>query len=54
LPATSIALKALADAGIDWSSVCEVSSFEPICATVEADIAVAPMIASTVRMACRP
>ncbi|MDQ6436520.1 LysR family transcriptional regulator [Mesorhizobium sp. LHD-90] len=42
------ALRALAAVGRDWRSVCEVSSFEPICATVEADIAVAPMLASTV------
>ncbi len=42
------ALKALAASGRDWRFICEVSSFEPICATVEADIAVSPMLASTV------
>ena len=47
-PHRPVALKALADAGRDWRSVCEVSSFEPICATVAADIAVSPMLASTV------
>jgi DNA-binding transcriptional LysR family regulator len=47
-PHRPVALKALAEAGINWRSVCEVSSFEPICATLEADIAVAPLLASTV------
>lgn len=47
-PHRPVALKALEEAGRDWRSVCEVSSFEPICATVEADIAVAPLLASTV------
>jgi hypothetical protein len=28
--------------------VCEASSFEPICATVQADTAVAPLLVSTV------
>jgi DNA-binding transcriptional LysR family regulator len=47
-PFRAIALKALADGGRVWQSVCEVSSFEPICANVEADLAVAPLLASTV------
>ncbi|MGE0501731.1 MAG: LysR family transcriptional regulator [Rhizobiaceae bacterium] len=47
-PHRPVALHALAEAGRDWRSVCEVSSFEPICATIEADIAVAPLLASTV------
>ena len=47
-PHRPVALQALADAGLDWRSVCEVSSFEPICAMVEADIAVAPLLTSTV------
>jgi DNA-binding transcriptional LysR family regulator len=47
-PHRPVALKALADAGINWRSVCEINSFEPICATVEADLAVAPFLASTV------
>ena len=47
-PFRAVALKALADCGRDWRSVCEVNSFEPICANVEADLAVAPLLASTV------
>lgn len=47
-PHRPVALKALAEAGRDWRFICEVSSFEPICATVEADMAVSPMLASTV------
>jgi DNA-binding transcriptional LysR family regulator len=47
-PHRPVALKALADAGRGWRFICESSSFEPICATVEADIAVSPMLASTV------
>jgi DNA-binding transcriptional LysR family regulator len=46
-PHRPVALKALAAAGRDWRFICEVSSFEPICATVDADIAVSPMLAST-------
>jgi len=44
-PAT---LKALADTGRDWRTVCEVSSFEAICATIEADLAVAALVGSAV------
>jgi DNA-binding transcriptional LysR family regulator len=47
-PHRPVALKALSDAGIDWRSVCEASSFEPICATIQADTAVAPLLVSTV------
>jgi DNA-binding transcriptional LysR family regulator len=47
-PHRPVALKALAAVGIEWRWVCEVSSFEPICATIEADVAVAPLLASTV------
>jgi DNA-binding transcriptional LysR family regulator len=47
-PHRPVALKALAEAEIHWRSVCEINSFEPICATVEADLAVAPFLASTV------
>ena len=46
--AHGIALKALAASGRDWRFVCEVASFEAICAPVEADIAVSPMLPSTV------
>ena len=47
-PHRPAALAALTQVGRDWRFICEVSSFEPICATVEADIAVSPMLASTV------
>jgi DNA-binding transcriptional LysR family regulator len=47
-PHRPAALEALARAGREWRFICEASSFEPICATVEADIAVSPMLASTV------
>lgn len=47
-PHRPIALKALAASGRDWRFVCEVASFEAICAPVEADIAVSPMLPSTV------
>jgi DNA-binding transcriptional LysR family regulator len=42
------ALKALADAGRAWRWVCEDKNFDPILATLEADIAVAPLLACTV------
>lgn len=47
-PHRPIALKALENAGRDWRFVCEVASFEAICAPVEADIAVSPLLTSTV------
>ncbi|CAH1680792.1 HTH lysR-type domain-containing protein [Hyphomicrobiales bacterium] len=47
-PHRPVALKALAKAGRDWRFVCEVASFEAICAPVEADIAVSPLLTSTV------
>jgi|SRR5262245_21562930 DNA-binding transcriptional LysR family regulator len=34
--------------GRDWRPVCEVSNMEALCATVEADLAVVPLLASTV------
>ncbi len=37
-------LKALADAGRDWRPVCEVSSMEPLLASIEADLAVGPFL----------
>jgi DNA-binding transcriptional LysR family regulator len=37
-------LKALADAGRDWRPVCEVSSMAPLLASMEADLAVGPML----------
>jgi DNA-binding transcriptional LysR family regulator len=37
-------LKALAHAGRDWRPVCEVSSMEPLLASIEADLAVGPFL----------
>jgi DNA-binding transcriptional LysR family regulator len=37
-------LKALADANLDWRPVCEVSSMEPLLASIEADLAIGPML----------
>ncbi len=37
-------LKALRDAGRDWRPVCEVSSMEPLLASMEADLAVGPLL----------
>ena len=37
-------LKALADAGRDWRPVCEVSSMEPLLASIEADLAIGPLL----------
>ncbi len=42
------AIKALAKAGRDWRPVCELSNMEPLLATLIADLAVAPLLASTV------
>jgi DNA-binding transcriptional LysR family regulator len=43
-----VVIKVLNDAGRDWRPVCEVSNMEPLCATVEADLAVVALLASTV------
>jgi DNA-binding transcriptional LysR family regulator len=37
-------LKALGEAGRDWRPVCEVSSMEPLLASIEADLAVGPFL----------
>lgn len=37
-------LKALRDTGRDWRPVCEVSSMEPLLASIEADLAVGPFL----------
>ena len=37
-------LKALAETGRDWRPVCEVSSMEPLLASIEADLAVGPFL----------
>ncbi|MCP5364405.1 MAG: LysR family transcriptional regulator [Hyphomicrobiales bacterium] len=42
------AIGALTRVGRDWRSVCEVSSLEPMCVPLQADLAVAPLLASTV------
>lgn len=42
------AIKALSETGIDWRLTCETSDFSPYCATLEADLAVAPMLTATV------
>ena len=43
-----VALEALTRAEIDWRTVCETSNMEPLFATLEADLAVAPLLSSTV------
>ena len=42
------AIKALSEAGLDWRLTCETSDFTPYCASLEADLAVAPMLTLTV------
>jgi DNA-binding transcriptional LysR family regulator len=42
------AMEALGKAGIDWRLTCETSDYSPYCATLEADLAVAPMLSSNV------
>src|SRR5215468_1853589 len=39
-----VVLKALHDAGRDWRPVCEVSSMEPLLASIEADLAIGPFL----------
>lgn len=41
-------IEALGKAGLDWHLTCETSDFAPYCATLEADLAVAPMLTLTV------
>jgi len=43
-----VVLKALSGAGRDWRPVCEVSSMEPLFASIEADLAVAPLLRTTI------
>ena len=43
----AVTIKALGEAGLDWRLTCETSDFSPYCATLEADIAVAPMLTLT-------
>jgi DNA-binding transcriptional LysR family regulator len=42
------ATRALGDAGLDWHLTCETTDFNPYCATISADLAVAPMLKLTV------
>jgi DNA-binding transcriptional LysR family regulator len=43
-----VVLRALRSAGRDWRPVCEVSSMEPLLASIEADLAIAPLLRSTI------
>lgn len=40
----AVTIRALSEAGLDWRLTCETSDFNPYCATIEADLAVAPML----------
>ena len=42
------AVEALNEAGIVWRSICQVGSLEPVFATLEADMAIAPFLSRTV------
>ena len=42
------AIEALTKAGIDWRPICQVGSLEPVFATLEADMAVAPFLSRTI------
>lgn len=42
------ATRALGDAGLDWHLTCETTDFNPYCATIQADLAIAPMLKLTV------
>lgn len=42
------AIEALTAAGIEWRPVCQVGSLEPVFATLEADMAIAPFLSKTV------
>jgi DNA-binding transcriptional LysR family regulator len=44
----AVVLKALRVAGRDWRPVCEVSSMEPLLASIEADLAIAPLLRTTI------
>jgi hypothetical protein len=38
----------LTKAGIEWRAICQVGSLEPVFATLEADMAIAPFLSKTV------
>ena len=44
----ALAIKALNAAKIEWRAICQVGSMEPVFATLEADMAVAPFLRRTV------
>ncbi|HEY2782240.1 MAG TPA: LysR substrate-binding domain-containing protein [Steroidobacteraceae bacterium] len=44
----ALAIKALNAANIEWRAICQVGSMEPVFATLEADMAVAPFLFRTV------
>src|ERR1700677_2224071 len=44
----SVAIRALNKARIEWRAICQVGSLEPVFATLEADMAVAPFLSRTV------
>ncbi|MBL8672703.1 MAG: LysR family transcriptional regulator [Alphaproteobacteria bacterium] len=43
-----VAIEALAQVGRDWRPVCEISNMEPVRATIEAGLAVAPLLRRSV------
>lgn len=44
----ALAIRALTKSGIEWRPICQVGSLEPVFATLEADMAVAPFLLHTV------
>jgi DNA-binding transcriptional LysR family regulator len=44
----AVLLKALRDVGRDWRPVCEVSSMEPLLASIEADLAISGLLRTTI------
>ena len=44
----ALAIRALTKSGIEWRPICQVGSLEPVFATLEADMAVAPFLFHTV------
>lgn len=44
----TLVIRALTKSGIEWRPICQVGSLEPVFATLEADMAVAPFLSHTV------
>jgi DNA-binding transcriptional LysR family regulator len=44
----AVVLNVLREVGRDWRPVCEVSSMEPLLASIEADLAIAPLLRTTI------